>query len=457
MDYIDCFDIGFTESQIIMSSPSQKHGSGGHIMATFDSHSFCARCREKGKGSDPCVLHNDCNSCNVLSEDQCLQLSTPSYRLKKEKRDLKKSTDTPKQDSCSSSFIDPSSVTVVGAVDDQGILQSPGSSSGKKKAIPSEKPKVTSKDVKAGAEKPTKSSVKPHRSSVDSRIDDLDQKWSDRFNRFEALLLVKTLDKPEPVFTTVKVTPAHSPPSSSVISTKPFIRPDAAQGTDVSVTDLASQRQVTDQSLGPDNLQQTSDLPGNVQTASKSTSKLSKGKPSTDRQSDLAGTDSPVSQQVPSRSSSAPARRLSTSSVDTDSDTDLSDRPPVDIFVEEGELSDQESDATAADPDQTLSHKQNYRETMRGIRSFMGWTHIPDMDTAASTSDDNPFAGPKTQPAGKISVSMPTDEWLCSKMGKLNLNLTEGYPSRSSEAGGLLKDQFVRPPPPPPQVSSEVV
>ena len=356
-------------------------------MASFDSHSFCACCREKGKGSDPCVLHNDCNSCNVLSEDQRLQLSTPSYRLKKEKRDLKKSTDTPKQDSSSSSLIDLSSVTVVGVVDDQGILQSPGSSSGKKKkAIPSEKPKVTSKDVKAGAEKPSKSSVKPHRSSVDSRIDDLDQKWSDRFNRLEALLLAKALDKPEPAFTTVKVTPAHSPPSSSVISTKPFIRPsDAAQGTDVSVTDLASQRQVTDQSLGLDNLQQTSDLPGNVQTASKSTSKSSKGKPSTDGQSDLAGTDSPVSQQVPSRTSSAPARRLSTSSMDTDSDTDLSDRPPVDIFVEEGELSDQEPDATAADPDQTLSQEQNYRETMRGIRSFMGWTHIPDMDTTAST------------------------------------------------------------------------
>ena len=68
------------------------------------------------------------------------------------------------------------------------------------------------------------------------------------------------------------------------------------------------------------------------------------------------------------------------------------------------------------------------------------------MDTAASTADDNPFAGPKAQPTGKISVSMPTDEWLCSKMGKLNLTLTEGYPSRSSEAGGLLKDQFLHPP-----------
>ena len=67
----------------------------------------------------------------------------------------------------------------------------------------------------------------------------------------------------------------------------------------------------------------------------------------------------------------------------------------------------------------------------------MGWTHIPDMDTATSTSDDNPFAGPKAQPAGKVSVRMPMDESLCKKWGKR-------YPSRSSEAGGLLKDQFVR-------------
>ena len=129
--------------------------------------------------------------------------------------------------------------------------------------------------------------------------------------------------------------------------------------------------------------------------------------------------------------------------MDTDSDSDFSDRP-VDIFNEEGELSDQDPDATASDPDQTLSEEQTYRETMRGIRSFMGWTRIPDMDTAAAKSDNNPFAGPKSQPMGKVLVNMPTDEWLCRKMGKLNLTLVEGYPSRSLEAGGLLKDQFVR-------------
>ena len=40
---------------------------------------------------------------------------------------------------------------------------------------------------------------------------------------------------------------------------------------------------------------------------------------------------------------------------------------------------------------------------------------------------------------------MPNDKYLCKKMGKLNLTLVEGYPSRSSEAGGLLKDQCVWP------------
>ena len=205
-----------------MSSPSQKHGSCGHIMASFDSHCFCARCREKVKGSDPCISHLDCNACNSLTEEQHIQLSTPSYRIKKEKRDSKKVSDTPKQDS-SSSLIDPSVVTVVGAVDDQGIVKSPGSSSDKqKKKQGTDKPKAqTSKASKA--DKPSKL-LKPTKSSQDSRFDQLDQKWSERFNRLEALLLAKSLEQPAPAFTTVKVTPPHSPPKT-VVSSKPFIKP----------------------------------------------------------------------------------------------------------------------------------------------------------------------------------------------------------------------------------------
>ena len=106
----------------------------------------------------------------------------------------------------------------------------------------------------------------------------------------------------------------------------------------------------------------------------------------------------------------------------SDSESVTSDRPAVDLYAEEGELSD-EHDISFTDPDQTLSEEQSYRETMRGIRSYMGWTHIPEMDSGTKSSDDNPFAGPKLQAPGKVSLSLPTDEWLCSKLSKLNLTL----------------------------------
>ena len=41
--------------------------------------------------------------------------------------------------------------------------------------------------------------------------------------------------------------------------------------------------------------------------------------------------------------------------------------------------------------DQEFSEEANYRETMRGVRSFMSWHQIPDFDS--SSLDDNPFAG----------------------------------------------------------------
>ena len=112
----------------ILSSPGQKHGGCGHLMASFDTHSFCARCREKSKGPDPCVSKSDCQACNILTEDQRLH------------------------------------------------------------------PKLST-------------------SSADDRIDKLDKKWADRFNRLEALLLAKSIDQPEPTFQAPKVAPTHPPTS----------------------------------------------------------------------------------------------------------------------------------------------------------------------------------------------------------------------------------------------------
>ena len=72
-------------------------------------------------------------------------------------------------------------------------------------------------------------------------------------------------------------------------------------------------------------------------------------------------------------------------------------------------------EANLFDHDQSLSEEQSYRETMRGIRSYTSWNHIPDIDSGATTSEDNPFAGPKLHTPGKVSVNLPTDEWFMSE------------------------------------------
>ena len=88
--------------------------------------------------------------------------------------------------------------------------------------------------------------------------------------------------------------------------------------------------------------------------------------------------------------------------MDTDTDDDPSDQPQFACPVE-GDVSDHDQEL-----DQALSEEHIYQETMSGIRSYMGWSHIPNIDTTTST------AGAKLQPVGKISVDMPTDKWLCS-------------------------------------------
>ena len=57
--------------------------------------------------------------------------------------------------------------------------------------------------------------------------------------------------------------------------------------------------------------------------------------------------------------------------------------------------------------DQDLSEDANYRETIRGVRSLMGWHQIPDYDSTSSSLDDNPFAGSRAKPTGKVSVKLP--------------------------------------------------
>ena len=456
-----------------MSSPGQKRGSCGHAMAGFDGHAFCACCREKGKGEEPCIANKetkDCKFCNLFTPEQRAQISTPSYKIKKEKREAKRlDTATPTEEVA---LVDPASVSVIGAVGES--VTSPST------CLPPEK--KTKKD------KPTSKSKKSASSSSDDRISALDLKWSERFNRLEALLMAKSM---EPSFSAdVRVTPIHSPPANVSKDAEPFFQPsnqsvDSSQRTGpdtVAVTQPSAGKLLTDKNsqvpssdvrTGPDIIahkQQSADKPRSKiqpsQTASgrtgpdvASSKHKSTGKPHTDshrpasssvQKSNKSITDRPVSDRPSSAShtgSESPTLHKSSgkdsiSSMESDAESNLSDIPPLELFVEEGELSD---DQELAEQDTPTSEEQTYRETMRGIRSFMGWSHVPEID-GANPSDDNPFAGPKAPAPSKIAVHMSTEEWLCKKLSKLNITLVEGYPSRTAEAGSLPMDHFLRPP-----------
>ena len=286
----------------------------------------------------------------------------------------------------------------------------------------------------------------------------------------------------------VRVTPSYSPPPNVDKDTEPFFQPTTSS-THVERTgpDIPVEKQLSASKLlykdtgskrtGPDikdaeKLQSAGKLPSDLQPRGSGSSRRtgpdskvaekhqsagkphhsttgrsgpdklvprqqSTGKPSTDpslrpRPSSLTGSSSPTLHQS--------ARRDSISSVESATESELSDQPPVELFVDEGDLSDNPE----LELEQNVSGEQTYRETMRGICSYMGWSHVPDVDSS-NPSDDNPFAGPKAPAPSKVSVQMPTEEWLCRKLSKLNITLVEGYPSRTLEAGGLLLDQFVRP------------
>ena len=98
---------------------------------------------------------------------------------------------------------------------------------------------------------------------------------------------------------------------------------------------------------------------------------------------------------------------------------------------DDGEISDSEANEQ--------NEEMNYRETVRAVQAFLGWSHIPDFEFSVAGGDrsDNPWKGKHPRKTGKVSVELPANDWLCHKMEKLNTRVAEGYPSRSQESAGL--------------------
>ena len=72
----------------------------------------------------------------------------------------------------------------------------------------------------------------------------------------------------------------------------------------------------------------------------------------------------------------------------SDSEADqLSETSSLDGDIHRDRSADK--DASRDDPETEPTEEANYRETMRGVRSFMNWHRVPEFETVSSTADDN--------------------------------------------------------------------
>ena len=190
-----------------MSSPGQKRGSCGHVMALFDNHKKCARCRDKGVGYDPCVKKLDCQICKAFTPAQIHQLATPTYKERKERSEQKK---TEGNASTTPTLVDPSEVTLLGRV-----------SCDKSPSVVS-----TPKHKKKRSDGSPRSSKRKHSSKPTSDdLKSLDDKWSERFSRLEAMLVNQSFAVPVRPVNSASVVPREHPffdpgASSSVMSSE---------------------------------------------------------------------------------------------------------------------------------------------------------------------------------------------------------------------------------------------
>ena len=143
-----------------MASPGnlkgQRRGTCGHAMAAFDVHEKCARCRDKKMGEDPCVKGLECVICEGFSDFQRETLSTPAYKIRKDRK--------------SGALVSPKDVTLISSVEMEGHASPP------------------SAQVSAHAPAPSTSSDSSVSFVTSAQLEAMSDRWTEQFARFEALL-----------------------------------------------------------------------------------------------------------------------------------------------------------------------------------------------------------------------------------------------------------------------------
>ena len=444
-----------------MASPGDKKGqhkgSCGHIMAAFDSHDKCARCRDKRIGEDNCVLDKPCPICDNFSESQKELLATPSYRIRKEKK--------------AGILVPPKDVTVISPVDTGPTLQSESSA----------QPAAHTQTMAASS-----SVSQPAGFVTTEQLTAISDKWAEQFACMEALLslgnifstpvsAVKPVDSQHLISDTPFLAPATRPTGPVQVpvaadaqarptsdehkskrkshksrkdesshkssdkhkqdSHKPHKRCDRSKSPALkkSVVQEEKSSSPADPSSGPE----AADQPGTVQTVSDQISTSQDNLPA-GSSSQTTGPLHLVTGTVSTGTFSLPPESQEFFEQVSDVDFDKSDSMSG---SDEGQLSDS-TEATEQTED------MSYRETDHSVQAFMGWRHIPTFESDFSEPDksNNPWKGKQPRKPARISVAMPPDDWLCQELERLNLTVAEGYPSRAQDSAGLKRDQFVKVP-----------
>ena len=424
-----------------MASPGefkgQRKGSCGHIMAAFDNHEKCARCRDKKVGQDPCVI------CDGFSDIQREKLATPSYKIRKERK--------------AGVLVSPKEVTVLGSLDteeqafDTSAQVSAQPSVSASPASSQPQSFVTAKQFEAM----NNSSLLVSRLCCQGETSLQHQGLQFLRSLLNSLVSAQPFINPSARHTDPVVLPADKG-SDIGVDSKPQPRVHKSSMADKTIPDQGPQVSLTS---SPVLIPGSGDDPQEpfFQPVQSSVEPFATGlEPSTDLKQDSTGPTPSVSrsqkrtgQDISSTghvepAPYPPAAASGASFVVTD--PSYRDLPPQELYEE---LSGEEDESTAEEGEassevidrQDQTEDMTYRETVRSVRSFMGWSHIPVYESDLSEPDksNNPWKGKNPKKPARISVAMPPDDWLCQKLEKLNTTVAEGYPSRAQDSGPRIQ------------------
>ena len=349
------------------AKPAQVKGKCGHLMPSFDKHINCVKCRHSGKGRDTCVLGDLCYICEGFSPEESSQLAKITYKDKKLKKD--KESSIPVSTSTTTTPV----VSVSPKCSATTTSNVPGT--------PSRAPISTN----AVSKEELDSKFVAFSEEIGHKLETFMQNFTAKFKMpvavqapapvsatpfFPPMARVDRVARDDPAIssitpllsssagsTGIKSTEAalfSNPPTSNQVS-PPSILPVTASGSSAAPVVVAAQPVPvisTSADILPDTRSVTNTVPAVTVTSGS-----------------LFDNAAPLQSQVMSDG------ECSDQSPDSDQELSLSDSP------------DKES----------LSEDQNYRETMRGLRTIMMWKHIPDFETSAA-SEDNPFKSRREKP-----------------------------------------------------------